>query len=64
MSYLKSNERYTKAPGGGGLSYNYVNIAALPLFMSLICMTNRTLWFTTKPDRNDGCSVPCIFHKL
>ncbi|MEI8340849.1 MAG: amylo-alpha-1,6-glucosidase [Verrucomicrobiota bacterium] len=32
MSYLKSNERYTKAPGGGAASYNYVNVAALHLF--------------------------------
>jgi len=28
MSYLKSNERYTAANGGGESSYNFVNIAA------------------------------------
>jgi hypothetical protein len=29
MSYLQSNEAYTQWPGGGDLSYNYANIAAI-----------------------------------
>ncbi|MGH8046963.1 MAG: hypothetical protein ACREKL_06930 [Chthoniobacterales bacterium] len=31
MSYLKNNERYTVGAGGGALSYNYVNVAAIHL---------------------------------